>query len=433
MKQMRNIFSKIIMCAAAAIFVCTAAIGASNVPAGDVDEYGTWATPHNRDAFVTQMSGDIAQFHPDISQQLVQNFVPIEAKVGLAFMEGMSLVGRVLDSSLVRFAIIFIIIAYIFWIAFEAYAMATGGGDIQKLAMEIVKKTGVILIWTIVLNHGAGQVFMWIMGPVVSVGTALSDMILNSIASASGAMLPDTCAAIREYAAANIGPDTIINARSAADIMCVPTRLSGFFYTGLDAGWAWMRAGIGHSAFTFAAGATLVVVFAICIWKFALMAFGVIADLFLTVLMLPFTAIAETVGKTSYKGIAGDIFNGFLALFSTQSLSNQISRFVNAALYFVSLSIVVGVAAGILSGVIDADLAARIPTLENDGIMVTLLSVALVAYLLNRSGEIAGKLGGSIDASLGDKLGQDITNWTRGTYNKIASLVKTIREDGKKS
>ena len=49
------------------------------------------------------------------------------------------------------------------------------------------------------------------------------------------------------------------------------------------------------------------------------MALNVVADLFLTVLMLPFTAIAETTSKTKYKGIVGDIFNTFMGLFATEA------------------------------------------------------------------------------------------------------------------
>lgn len=432
MKRIRTIFSKIIMCAVAAIFACTAAIAATNIPAGDVDEFGTWATPHNRTVLIDQISQDLNQFH-DNRIQLVKDYVPIEAKVGLAFIAGLNQAGKILDSSLMRFAIIFIIIAYVFWVLFEAYNLIIGKAKIQDTVMALVKKTVKIAIWIIVLNYGAAQVFMWAMGPIITIGTTISDIILNSIASTAGAMLPDTCTAIREYVAQNIPGDMIIDAKAAADIMCVPTRMSTFFATGLAAGWAWMVTGIGYSAFSFLAGAVMVIIFTISIWKFALMAFGVISDLFLAVLMLPFTAISETVSNTSYKGIAADVYNGFLGLFSSQSLSTQIERFIKAALYFISLSIVVGLAAGILSGVIDADLASQVPSLQNDGFMVTMLSIALVGYLLNRSSEIAGKIGGSIDASLGDELGKSITRLYNNAYSKLASLVKTIRQDGKQS
>ena len=72
--------------------------------------------------------------------------------------------------------------------------------------------------------------------------------------------------------------------------------------TAVAAGWKWMIAGIGTSAFTTLVGAAFIVIFIYNGFKFALMGLGVIVDLFLGVFMLPFTAIAETINKTSYKG-----------------------------------------------------------------------------------------------------------------------------------
>ncbi len=399
---------------------------------GDVDEFGTWTTPHNREMFTQIITGDITEFQSEFQKQLVKDYVPIEARVGLAFMNALSRVGDVLDNSLVRFAIIFIIIAYVFWIMFEAYNMMTGKSEAKKLVEDILKKGLVIAIWIIILEQGPAQIFMWVMGPIISVGTALSDLILNSIAQSAGANLPDTCAAIREYAAANTAPNMLLDARAAADLMCVPTRLSGFFYTAVAAGWQWMIAGIGRSAFTFLVGAVFIVVFVKNIWKFALVAFGVIADLFLAVMMLPFTAIAETIGKTSYKGIAGNIFNSFLALFSTQSLTARIQQFINAALYFVSLSIVIGVCAGILSGAVTTDLASSIPSLENQGFMVTLLTGLLVGYLANRASEIAKDIGGKVNDSMGKQAGDTIVTLTKNAYKSAQDWWKIIRNGGEK-
>lgn len=417
---------------AALFLMLPAAVASTNLPMGDVDEYGTWTTPHNREMFTKTITGDITEFQSEFQKQLVKDYVPIEARVGLAFMNALSRVGDILDNSLVRFAIIFIIIAYVFWIMFEAYNMMTGKSEAKKLTEDILKKGLVIAVWIIILEQGPAQIFMWVMGPVISVGTALSDFILNSIAQSAGANLPDTCAAIREYAAANTAPNMLLDARAAADLMCVPTRLSGFFYTAVAAGWQWMIAGIGRSAFTFLVGAIFIVVFVINIWKFALVAFGVIADLFLAVMMLPFTAIAETIGKTSYKGIAGDIFNSFLALFHTQSLTARVQQFINAALYFVSLSIVIGVCAGILSGAVTGNLASSVPSLENQGFMITLLTGLLVAYLANRASEIAKDIGGKVDDSLGKQAGNTITTLATNTYKSARDWWKIIRNGGEK-
>ena len=401
----------------------------ANVPTGDVGDYGAWTTPHNLEMFQIGVTHDMTQFQDSFQKNvLVKDYVPVEAKVGLAFMGAMSLIGDVLENSLVRFVVIFLIVAYAFWVMFEAYQMMRDGQNVQKLWSDILKKGVLISIWILILEQGPGQLFMWIMGPVVSIGTYLSDLILNAVSGASGAALPDTCAAIHKYVASSAPTNMLMGASSAADLLCVPTRLSGFFYTAVAAGWKWMVAGIGHSAFTFVVGATFVVIFIYNIWKFALMALGVIADLFLAVLLLPFTAIAETIGKTTYKGIAGDIFNGFLALFNAESLDKQIQRFINAAIFFVSLSAVVALCAALLSGVVDSNLAAAVPTLENDGFFVTLLVGVLVAYLASKAAQFAKDIGGSINDSFGQQVGKDAAALWSKTSATAQKWWKIIRK-----
>ena len=348
-------------------------------------------------------------------------------------MNALSRISDILDSSLVRFSIIFMIIAYAFWILFEAYNMMSKGTSAMDFGVDAVKKGAVIAIWSIVLAFGPAQIFMWVMGPIIGVAAYLSDLILNAVSNVAGFEIPDTCAAIHAYTAANISENMIMDAKTAGDLLCVPTRLSGFFATAISAGWQWLVAGIGRSAFTMLVGAIFIGVFLYNGFKFMMMGLGVVVDLFLGVMMLPFTAIAETLKKTSYSGIAGSIFNGFLGLFNTQSLADQIKRFVNAAIYFVSLSMVIAVCAALLSGAVTVDLASDVPTLDNAGFAITLLTGVLVAHLAKRADEIAKKLGGSIDASFGTKLGSDITKLWNGTISKGKQLIKDIRSSKKTS
>ena len=158
---------------------------------------------------------------------------------------------------------------------------------------------------------------------------------------------------------------------------------------------------------------------------------GVIADLFLAIFMLPFTAIAETVGKTKYDGIAGNIFNEFLTIFNTQSLSKQIERFINAAVFFVSISIVISVCAALLSGVMDINVASGTVTISNDGMMVTLLVLALVWYLADKTKSIAGDLGGSVDDSLGQQFGKDVVNLAKNIKNQSKKYWKLYKDSKK--
>ncbi|MDW2958836.1 MAG: hypothetical protein R8M37_03450 [Alphaproteobacteria bacterium] len=408
MIRLRKILSKLFI-AVFAIALVTPALGATaNTPGmPDVGDHGQWLTENNRDIFIRNTTNDIDKFQGSFQQQIVENYVPIEAKIGLAFINGMSLIADILNSSLVRFMIIFIIIMYAFWIMLETYKMMTTDSDLKKLITQIVKKGTIISIWLVILNFGPARVFMWVMGPIISISTYLSDMILNAVAQSAGARLPDTCAAIREYAVAHTSQNNLINANAAADMLCVPTRLSGFCYTAIAAGWQWVKYGIGTSIFTTVAGGTLVVAFLIVAWKFAFMALGVIADLFLGVMMLPFTAVAETVNQTSYNGIVGKIFNGFLRMFQTESLSTQINRFVQTAIYFVSLSIVIAFCAALLSGVVDFNMASNVPTLESQDFLTTLLCVALAWWFADKSMKIAQDLGGKIEYGVGTQMQND--------------------------
>ena len=432
MKILRKILSKIfIVCLAVGLI--TPVMGASvNLPLGDIGDHGTWATENNREKFITHLSGDIEQFQGEFQKQLVRDYVPIEAKIGLAFMNALSFISDVLDSSLVRFVILFMFIAFAFWIIFETYnMMQSGRGDIQKHLTEIVKKGTMIAVWVIILRFGPAKIFMWIMGPIVSVGTYVSDLILGAVAESAGADLPDTCAAIREYAIAHTTPNNIVDATAAADMLCVPTRMSGFCYTAIAAGWKWITAGIGTSAFSVVGGIVFIYIFIKLAWKFAFMALGVIADLFLGVMMLPFTALTQTVGGTSYKGMAGNIFNQFLGIFKAEKLDAQIEKFINAALYFVSLSIVVAFCAALMSGVVDTDLSARVPNLNPGGFLETALVVALTWWFANRGMEIAGNLGGKITTRVGDQMRGDITTLWKKTKGTAKDWWKIIR-DGKK-
>lgn len=397
----------------------------------------SWTTEENRKLFVNTLvgqEGDLVAFQSEFQKQIVHDYVPIEARIGVAMMNGLTYVANILDTSLVRFMIIFIVVMYMFWIMLEAYNMMSTDNNVQKLLKNILKKTIMLIVWIIVLEIGPGTLFMYVVSPIISLGTYISDFILNAITQTAGISIPDTCSAIHAYTDANMTPNMIIDANATADLLCVPTRLSGFFVTAIATGWKWMIAGIGHSVFTFVIGAAFVFVFAWNTWKFALMALTVAMNLFLSVLLLPFTALAETVPQTSYKGIIGNIFNSFIGLFKTDSikLDKQINNFINASVYFVSLSIVIAVCAALLSGVMDINTTTNVPTLKDEGFIPVLLTGALVAWLANKADKYAGNIGGNIPKDgTGKNISDDIQKIIKNTYDAAKSLAKTYSESKK--
>ncbi len=398
----------------------------------DIGDFGTWATENNRQRFLSNLTYDLDQFRgADARPQLVQDYVPMVAKIGVAFMNAFSHIGHILDMSLVRFVIIFIIIAYGFWIMFESYTIIIGQSKVQDKLHDIIKKGVIVGAWVAVLSIGAGKTFMLVMSPIMYIGTMLSDIVLDAVLSVVGLSLPDTCGAIHKYVAANISETNLLDPTSAANIMCVPTRVSGFFRTGVALGWQWVSYGIGHSVLAFVSGVALIGSFIYLIWKFAFVAFGVIADLFLGVLMLPFTAISETIGNTTYKGIAGNIFNGFIKLFSAENLKAQIDRFINAALHFFTLSVIISVCVGLLSTVYGFDSVNTVPSIENPSFIITALVTALAVWLAKNASAKATEIGGKISPDLGNTLQADVEKLWGLTKDGTKKLIKIIKESKK--
>lgn len=413
-------FALVTFCSLFLVFNIIPAHAAGNVPnAGNIEDYGVWATEHNREMLVGNLSADMNSFYKPI----VDNYVPVEARVGKALIGALDSVGKSLQNSLFNFIQIFLVVLFAFWLMFEAYNLIKSKGDVKKTTMEIVKKTILVSVWLWVLSNDPGQIFMTIFGPIIRVGSYASDLILNSIVGAAGTSLPDTCGAIRNFVGGN---------DYTADLICMPTRLSGFFYTCVEAGFKWMLAGLGHSALTFVAGAVFVVIFTINIWKFALLALGVIVDLFLAIILLPFTAIKECFGKgTSLQGIAGSIFTSFAGLFKSVSLNDQIMRFIRAIIYFIVLAVMAAIGAALLGGVISPDLSSVTPSVESDSFMSVLIVGCLVAYLVNKSSKLAEDLGGKIDDSFGKQVQGDIKKLWSNTKKQFMDWRK-IYKDSKK-
>ncbi|MFQ6730144.1 MAG: hypothetical protein ACLRFK_03810 [Alphaproteobacteria bacterium] len=434
MKWICSILSKIMLACtltfatAPALCVTTNIPSASDVGMPNIGEYGSWTTENNKKRYISSIQKDLTQFRGNETTQNAGAYVPIEAKVGLSFMNAFSHIAKVLDSSLVRFTIIFIIIAFGFWLFFEAYTIISGQSKTDEKIKEIAKNGLKVVMWVAVLSFGPTEIFMSLMKPILYIGTWFSDAILEAAKSfINEDTLPNTCDAIKQYAATNISPENILKPDEAASIMCLPTRLSGFCRTAIGIGWDWLSGGLGNSVFSFMCGLALIIGFIYLGWKFAFIAFGVIADLFLGIIMLPFTAIAETTAKTTYKGIAGNIFNGFLKLFSTETLNAQISRFINATLHFFTLSVIIAICAALLSTAINTNNPEMIPQLNDQNTWMNMFIFALTWWLAKKASDLASEIGGKISYDMGSALQKDAEGALSGAKNGLKSFIKIIR------
>ena len=401
---------------------------------GDIGDFGAWTTEHNQMELLGDVKEDIQSLTSNFQQQYIDTGVPIEAKIGVAFVGGLSFVSEILDRTLVRFVNAFLLLAFFFWLSFEIYKKIIEGKGIPRDSIkEWVKRGAILGIWIILLGGGLQQLFSMLMGPIVAVGSYVSGLVIDSVFATGNIQLSDTCNAIRQYAAANTAPGTPIDAQTVANIMCVPTRLSEFYYAAIKYGWTLTLSGLGVSAFTFLIGIVFVCLFTYTAFKFAFVSFSVISELFLVIIMLPFTAITETIGKTSYNGIPGQVFNAFLGLFKSMSLSDQVNKFIQTAIYFVSMSIIVAIGGAILANAVALNSQTGALTVLNGDTLTLLISGALVAYIAMHIEDMAKQIGGAIDYAknenaLGNKLQQDVTNMFKDVKTKTTNFIDKIRK-----
>ena len=418
--QIRKFLRRLLIC----VFCATAVIGVSyaagNIPNGDVGEYGNWTTVDNMEKYNADLSGDVKSFQQTFQTKLhSSNFVPVEAKLGLVFMKALSSIDYVLQISLVRFVIWFLFIMYAFWIALEAYRMIRESSDYKTVLYDMFTKGLTIAVWVIILEIGPAKLFTMLVSPIMAFGVYLSDFILNAVAQTYNVTIPDTCATIHQYVDANTSGKLLIDADAAANIMCLPARLSVYFYHATASAFEWMINGFGHSATMVIVGLVCVIMFIGCIFKYAFMTLGVVADLFLTLLMLPFTAIAESMPRSKETNYAGQIFSGLLKVFNTQSLSSVISKFINVTIYFVSLAIVIAICVALLTNIVSINSA---NTYTVGSAMTVILCGALVLYLAGKTDEFTKQIGGQINNSFGEKL----KNHTKTIWDDVTGIGKKV-------
>jgi len=88
-----------------------------------------------------------------------------------------------------------------------------------------------------------------------------------------------------------------------------------------------------------------------------------------------------------------------------------------------------------LSGALSGSVIDNIPSVSADDFLTVFLTCALVAYIAGKGDQIAKDLGGSIDASFGDRVIKDgLQLWqdAKSGYNKAKDIVLEIAYDIKK-
>ena len=179
----------------------------------DIGDNGTWATENNKNLILNNIRQDVEKFSGTKPNQSTEpykcdnTYVPLEAKVGLAFMNAFSHVAKILDNSLVRFTILFIVIMYGLWILFEAYTLIIGQNTVKEKVFEMAKVGAKVAIWVVVLSVGPAKMFLWVTSIIMEIGTMFANVVLEAtteIAGLNSETLCNTCDAIKEYAVKNM-------------------------------------------------------------------------------------------------------------------------------------------------------------------------------------------------------------------------------------
>ena len=390
------------------ILFAAPAVAENNFPLADL-HYG---------AMTESLRADIDGFAPLLKNADIKNFVPVEAKVGAFFIKALSKVAEGVYRVLIPLLNALIIALFAFWLMMESWQMMSGKDNDywDFLTRRVVKKTITVAICMWILNHNPEQLFMMLAAPVITLGSAMSDLILNGTAEVAGTNLPDSCAAIHEFVGDGAG--FAISGQHAADLLCMPTRVAGFFYTFVHAGFGWMKEGLANSGTTFFLGLIFVMLFVYNIWRFALAALGVIVDLSFVLLFLPFTAVKECFGDekdTKYNGLFKPLFTGLVNFVQGAAAKDQFQKFINAVIYFVVLSIVSAISTALL---------AKSEPLSADNFMGVLIMGCLTAYLISKADKLAEDLGGKID----DSFGQNVEKVALGVGKNIIDKGKKVVE-----
>ena len=423
--QILKYISKILICILCILCLHNVSFAAGNLPLGQIGEFGNWLIEDNIDLYHEELSNDITKFQEpfksDYGNAGSAGFVPLEVKLGLEFMKALSSIDTVLEMSLVRFTIVFLLLMYAFWVGLEAYKLIREASDYKKVLYDIFIKGAIVAAWLIVLDYGPAKLFSTIITPVIALGVGLSDFILNTVAELYKIDLPNTCSAIQHYVGTNASEKLLINPEAAANIMCLPARLSVYFYHATSIAFDWVLDGFKHiNLIEIFVGSACVYMFIGCIFKYAFMTLGIVADLFLTLLMLPFTAISEAMPESKESNYAGQIFSGLLKIFNTKKLSDVITTFINATIYFVSLSIVIAICASLLTNIIS--ISSNNIGYNVNSAMTVILSGSLIYYLTRKTDETIQKLGGSIDNSFGQRM-QDNTKIIWKNIKNLGSMA----------
>ncbi len=360
-----------------------------------------------RGLVVTKLQNDVPN-----TDFMTPGAIPIETKIAKLTIDSMTYVAQMLYPIFMNIITWFLITLLAWWIALESYALIESGSDTKKFAESIVKKSIIVVIWIAILQSNPAQIFMFFAGPIISLGTYISDLILTTTV---GVDTLHTCDAIRAYVASDplTTVEPFLSNETTANMLCMPARISTFFYQCISTGFYWMKYGFGTSGLMVITGIMFVIVFIINAFNFAISVLSVIADLMLTLFFLPFVAIKTCFGggDTSVKNpIVKTVFQTVTGMFATGDISKLIETLVKALFYFCILSVIAGMSYALMQGAFNTtgDLRNITPSMNDTSFMTVFLCGLLTLYMIRNAEKFSEKLGGAINREYAKLIDKNI-------------------------
>lgn len=343
--------------------------------------------------------------------------LPLDIRAALTITEGLGTTSEIIYGNLLGVIISLLWIFFAFWFGLQAWGIMRGDLQIRDASEKIVKKMLLVIVAVFILESNPAEWFMLIFGGIASIGQYAGDLFLSS---ATGTGMATSCGEIYNMIAdadINFG---FLGAENTASVICMTGRITEFFYAAIMTSFDLATANAGVDLLGLLLGVVGVVLFGYCIFKFAFITLGIIVDIMLMLMFLPFVAFTECF-KSGWndKELAGRIMSKIANAFGDEDLSKQIQTFIQAIIYIVAVSLVASLCFLMISGIVANG---------DPNMIVMLTGGTLCAYMIYKTEKIAEDLGGKINDEWPKELRKNFDAAAKAMGKNIGNLTKMIRK-----
>ncbi|MDR0319556.1 MAG: hypothetical protein LBH81_02340 [Rickettsiales bacterium] len=344
--------------------------------------------------------------------------VPLDIRAGLLVVEGLSTVAMLIYKNLIDVIIWLLFIFFAFWWGLEAWSVVYAKSKISDTVKKAVKKGIIITVAVFVLKSNPAEWFMILMSAVARVGNYAADLFLTE---ATGMGISQSCAAVHAMVVAGGNSFGFLGPENVASVLCMTGRITEFFWTALSQSFALIGTGIGTNVALAVLGVAGVALFLWCAVKFTIMTLGVVVDMTLMLMFLPFVAFKESFkdGWSKDAPFASAIFERIANSFGGGDISGQIKKLVQVLIYIIAVALISSICYLLMKGILA----------ENGNSMVyTLLGGALCAYLISQTDKIATQMGGAVDKEWTGKIQENVNSLAAAAKKYGGNIWTMIRK-----